>query len=192
MSYYREQLESWLSLIDVSAHSVLDIGGSANPVSKRVGSFNVKESHILDNNNEVDFHDKWSKPDILWDLNETLSNPNYKYKYDVIFCLEVFEYIYNPVTALKNILFLLKKGGEAYISFPFVYPHHNPVESDSLRYTEFGVNKLLKVTGFSEWLTATRVDKSGKLQEFYAADGMRPAKEYTDHSVTGFLILATK
>src|SRR5579862_8282621 len=48
-SFFRQQLNAWLGMIDVSAQIVLDAGGGANPVKDKVQSWDVKEYIILDN-----------------------------------------------------------------------------------------------------------------------------------------------
>lgn len=192
MSYYRQQLEEWLKTIDVKADKVLDIGGSANPVIKRVNSWDVNTYHFLDNNNEIGYHGKWKNPHFVCDIQEdeckNIRDKN-NMSYDVIFCLEVFEYILNPIAAINNIKYLLNKGGTLYITFPFVYPLHQPIESDYLRYTKSAVVKLLE--SFREVSITPRIDQSGKLISFYQADGMRCAKG-EQHNITGFLVKAIK
>lgn len=192
MSYYKEQLTEWLKTIEVNASKVLDVGGSADPVDKRVKKWNVGEHHILDNNAEVNFHKKWAHPHFPYDIQEEQSQlvkDKYGHTYDCVFCLEVFEYIINPVAAINNIYNLMERGGIAYFTFPFIYPLHQPTQFDSLRYTKSAVKRLLN--RFSEVNIMNRVDKSGLLQAFYSADGMRCAKG-EEHNVTGFLVRAVK
>lgn len=176
MSYFREQLENWLKTIDVKTDVVFDVGGKANPIKKRVKSWNVKDYEILD----------------LPEYNLNIKNRVYK-KANIIFCLEVMEYIYNPVEAINNLALLLEKGGILYISFPFIYPQHNPTERDFLRYTPVGVEKLLKIGGFGiieHEYREVSLDNPF-LQQFYSIDGMRTAKGL-NHRVTGSLIKAKK
>lgn len=189
MSYYREQLENWLKNIEVDANHVIDIGGASNPIKSRVKSFNAENYTILDNGIEAGSFD--IAVDINKPLNSQIQEDELSAPANVIFCLEVFEYVYDPIIALKNIRYLLAEGGVAYISFPFVYPQHNPVSNDYLRYTPTGVAKLLFETGFSNVEFTNRGDRSGLLKQFYQADGMHPAKEL-DHSVYGVMVKATK
>lgn len=179
MSFYREQLEGYLSLLDVNASTVLDVGGGQNPIKGRTKSWTVKDYHILD------------LPD--YDLN----NPKgkligWKGMADIVFCLEVFEYLINPLVAIKNIANLLKPTGRAYVTFCFSYPHHNELEFDSLRYTEPGIYRLTTEAGLNVDKITYRIDKSGLLESFYAADGMRAAKQYPRHNVTGFIVEMTR
>lgn len=175
MSYYRQQLEDWLKTLDVKADTVLDIGGAQGPVKGRTKSWNVKEYKILD---LPDFNIEALDGEV-W-----LALP----KADTIFCLEVFEYLIVPTIAIHNIETCLRKGGTAYISFAFSYPHHNELEWDSLRYTETAIKRLSEFAELKINHVWYRTDKSGLLRQFYAADGMHPAKEYDHHDVTGFIV----
>jgi SAM-dependent methyltransferase len=108
-------------------------------------------------------------------------------KFDVAFCIEVSEYWWNPIQALKNIATVLKPGGILYISFHFIYPRHYPLGRDYLRYTPEGVEKLLIETGFKIIDHLPRVSN----ESFYGVDGMRPALEYI-HNQVGSLVKAQK
>lgn len=182
MSFYRKQLEDWLQGLDVKADVVLDIGGSQLPAKGRTRSWNVKEYEILD------------LPRYNLDVDQTQLGDTLKYREsaDTIFCLEVFEYLIKPSVALGNIEWLLKPGGRAYVTFAFAYPHHNELEMDSLRYTEPGIKRLAEAVGLKITNTWYRRDASGLLTAFYSKDGMRMAKEYPNHNVTGFIVEFTK
>ena len=52
--------------------------------------------------------------------------------FDSIICIEVFEYLDNYQSAIDEIHRLLKPGGKAFISVPFVYRDH----LDKIRFTE--------------------------------------------------------
>ncbi len=188
MSYFREQLENWLKQIDVEAKSVLDVGGGENPIKTRVKSWKVQDYKILD-------HDAQFKPDYFADLNYSLDlkilglpRPN------VIFCLEVFEYIFNPVQAMKNLFDLLEEDGTAYISFPTIYPLHNPAGIDYLRYSKNAIEKLLTEAGFSTWEITPRMVTEGlsTLKDFYTIEGMHPMKNTADVFALGYMVKAYK
>lgn len=175
MSWYRQQLEDWLKQLDIKANTVLDIGGKQGNVKDRVKSWNVKDYQILD------------LPEF------DIQNPPYVTpNANIIFCLEVFEYLTNPQKALDTIEQLLLTGGKAYITFAFAYPHHNELDKDSLRYTETGVKRLCEASGLRITATWYRRDKSGLLTAFYTSDGMKMAKQYSNHDVTGFIVEVTK
>ena len=195
MSFYRNQLENYLRQLHINADVVIDIGGGAWPVKDRVSGWNVGKYIIYDKGIED------AKPDILtidYDLNEENyqenSNIPRNREADMVFCLEVFEYIWNPVQATKNIFNLLRDGGRAFITFPFVYPQHEPIEYDFLRYTAQGVMTLLQKAGFEaeNIKIIPRVDKSKQLRIFYAEDGMHPSKRLSTHDATGWIVEVKK
>lgn len=151
MSRYRDILESYLKTLEIKADSVLDVGGAAKPVKDRVKSWDVKEYKILDNGLEnIGYNYKGDLNNFLGKLRALLiySEISVDIVFDIAFCLEVFEYIYNPVQAVKNLNDLLKNNGILYITFPSTYPPHNPIGFDYLRYTKQGATKLLESNGF--------------------------------------------
>lgn len=113
---------------------------------------------------------------------------------DTVFCLEVFEYVYDPATAMRNLSNIMSDGGILYVSFPFIYPIHNPVEMDYLRYTKQGVMTLMKLNGFKIDEMRSRVATEGDaaLQAFFSSEGMRKAKQYRGHNEIGYLVKAIK
>jgi len=184
-SYSRQQLEDWVKTIEVPANSrVLDVGGSQLPVNSRLKNIGKDcEFKILDLEQP---HECKLQPDIIEDLNEI--QYAHDSTFDYAFCLEVSEYWYDPIRALSNICGYLKPSGILYISFHFIYPVHNPVEQDYLRYTEIGAKKLLENAGFIIEEVKPRV-----LNTYIAnIDGMRPAKQYDKHDWSGCLIKAKK
>jgi SAM-dependent methyltransferase len=202
-SYQRQQLEAWLKTIDVKADSVLDIGGSQLPIKGRTKSWEVKDYKILDLENP---HQSKKEPDFIMDLNWDnnyivfkkdkksplgCKNLTLNNCFDIVFCLEVSEYWYNPYQALKNIKSFLKPGGILYLSTHFLYPVHNPKEYDFTRYTKNGTIKLLEETGFKVEQIIPREVKGGEyLMQFYVINGMKYNKD-TDHFESGYLIKAT-
>lgn len=173
-SYYRQQLETYLKTLDV-AGDVVDVGGKQKTIKGRTKTWNVQNYTCLD------------VPE--YDLN--LSQPsNYPGaaagSFDLAFCLEVFEYLLIPTVAIQNIYQLLKPGGKAIISFAFIYPLHNEVEFDTLRFTETGVKRLAEYAGFKIENIIKRRPKTPTLLKYYQEDGMRAAKGH-DHNVTGFI-----
>jgi len=193
-SYSRQQLEDWLKTINVDTDSVVDIGGSQLPIKKRVKSWKVNDYKILDLDNP---HECKQEPQIVADINDEFfyeMNAEWEERFDVAFCLEVSEYWWNPYKALENINYILKKEGKLYISFHFIYPVHNPVSEDCLRYTENGAIKLLENAGFKIENMEYRYEEGDDLNimKFYQSERMRPSKEYLKHNVVGTLITAVK
>lgn len=201
-SLSRQQLETWLKNLDITADKVLDIGGCQLPVSSRLKSCNVKEYLILD----LDVpHEQKRQPDIIWDINREIDfwnhngphNPDsvdskYSEYFDIVFMLEILEYVWNPFFAFLNCKELLKKGGKLYLSFHFVYPYHNPAECDFLRYTPEGILKLLEETGFKLLDFYPRTLSNTGFQHYcnmVVSDGM---KRCIDSNIIGGMLIAEK
>lgn len=190
-SIYKQQLNGWVESLDVKATTVIDIGGSQNPIRGRTNSWDVQEYHILDLN---DPHVLKTRPDIVQDMNEQLVWDHHRYfeTADLIFCLGVFDYIINPSVAFENIYTLLCSGGKAWVEFPFVYAHHNPLEVEGLRYTEQSIYRLCKQANLSVVDMLRKPAQSSKLVEFYREDGQRMAPDYGYHNTTGFIVQVEK
>ncbi len=185
-SYHRIQTEAWLRSIDVKVDRMLDIGGAQLPIKGRTKSWEVREYKILDLEQP---HEKNNKPDIVGDIQNAISDhENY---FDIIFCIEVSEYWYNPVGAIEMINCILKRGGILYITFPFVYMQHKPARTDFLRYTPEGAEKLLKEAGFEILEHKFRKATSGKLEQFYLEERMKGLPG-ADHEIIGSMIKAKK
>jgi SAM-dependent methyltransferase len=162
-----------------------------------LGKIDYKDYLILD---LVQPHENKREPDITCDLNIGEKGLSYSDKekiqdgFDVVFCLEVMEYIYNPVVALSFINSLLKKDGIAYFSFQFLYPVHNPVDCDFLRYTKSGMTQLLNKSGFEIVEITERIMKPQSCvdyNEFMINEGFKAAKTI-NHFDTGYLVKAKK
>lgn len=181
-SSFRLELDKWLANLEVKAERVLDIGGSQLPIKGRTKSWKVKEYLIAD---LPEPHVNSPKPDIELDLNRPLDVYSL-IRADIVFCLEVFDYIYDPAMAMKHIRQALKDGGIAWISFPSVYPLHQPVEDDALRYMPGGIVKLAENADLSVEQMIKRRPETNLFEQFYRAERMRAAK-HEDHNFTGFI-----
>jgi SAM-dependent methyltransferase len=195
-SNYRVQLESWLRQQEITADSVLDVGGAAKPVKNRVKRWFVNNYLILDSGLE--------KPadDINYQTFNLQNSDALGYtdtaelhqKFDIAFCLEVMEYIYDTKLAIRNIEYFLKPGGLLYITFPFIYPFHNPTGSDCTRYTLTGIKKLLDRNGLTMLGAVPRLmtNEGQKLwQQFVSVERMHPAKG-EPHNILGWIVTARK
>jgi len=185
-SSYRVSLENWLADLDVKADVVIDLGGSQLPIKDRVRNWEVKDYYIIDKKNPH----KGDKPDATVDLNNGEHQQeagDYVGIADVLFCLEVFEYIYRPEIALNWVKKLLIKGGKAYVSFPFMYPLHEPVDEDSLRYTISGIKRLADLVGLKINEVIPRRPETDMLLKFYSVERLRAAKGH-DHNVFGWIV----
>jgi SAM-dependent methyltransferase len=69
--------------------------------------------------------------------------------FDVIFALDVFEYIENPATCLTQLAALLRPGGRLFLS----YPNVPPPRGDGVNYfnSRAELDTLLAGCGFSRW-----------------------------------------
>lgn len=184
-SSYRLSLENWLKELDITADTVIDLGGSQLPVYKRVKTWDVDKYLIADLPQP---HVNSPKPDIEIDLNLFYQS---KHTADIIFCLEVFEYIYNPLMAMNNIESLLKANGTAWVTFPSFYPMHQPIEDDCLRYMPAGIKKLAQAAGLQIVQMIPRRPETGALLQYFGAERLRAAKG-EDHMFMGFIVEFTK
>ena len=188
MSNYRNKLEAWLKTLEVKSERVLDVGGAALPVKDRVKSWDVQHYSILDNGLEP----VKATVEITHDMNLPL--PDGTETYDIVFCLELFEYIWNPNQAVVNLARLTEPDGTLYITFPFLYPVHEPKEFDSLRYTASGAGELLGQHGFVITKIVSRdMTPAGfaHYKEYMKAEGFHASKR-SRHDQLGFIITAKK
>lgn len=92
-----------------------------------------------------------SKPDVFGDASNLPIADNCV---DNIVCLQVVEHLRDPSGSLREMRRILKPGGHAWLSIPFVYPIHNE-PYDFQRYTEYGLQREAAEAGF-EWLGLER------------------------------------
>ena len=189
MSKIKEQLKDYLKNIGFRKGFALSIG-NANDDRKYFSEADFVSWETMDIDREL-------TPNILHDMNKPLMDDNeirldealYE-KYDYVFAFELWEYIYDPVTAHRNLHYLLKPGGTYMGSYVFVYPKHNPPGMDYLRYTDDGIRKLLETQGFRDIKITPRTGNE-LLLDFYDADGMRSRKDI-DNTITGWIVEAKK
>jgi len=183
-SSYRVSLDKWLQSQEVKAGTVYDVGGAQEQMPRRVKSWEVGEYLIFD----LPHPHKGRKPDVAVDINEfSPVLDGYKGMADIVYCLEVFEYIYDPVRAMKNLAGLVKPTGRIYASFPFYYPVHQPVDNDYLRYTLAGITKIAQVAHLKVMSVQTRKPESYGMLHFNSVERLRGAKEY-DHNCLGYIV----
>lgn len=75
--------------------------------------------------------------------------------FDAVVCLEVIEHVPDPERVLAEIARVLRPGGRAWLSMPFLYPLHD-APFDFQRFTEFGFRRSLGRAG----LEVVKLDKS--------------------------------
>jgi len=194
----RKQLEAWLKTIEVKG-KVFDFGGAQLPAKGRVGKWDADQYVIFDLDQPHE-EAKTEHKTYSLDLN------NYSEGYiqylrsvvgdcDAAFCLEVMEYVIEPVQALKAIRLLMKEGATLYISFGFLYPEHNPIGADFLRYTQHGARQALVSAGFVPTEGTFRMLSDGgraAYRQLWREEGMRPSMKGADraHDASGWLIKA--
>lgn len=184
-SSYRQELDKWLSQLDVKAFSVGDVGGAQLPVQGRTRTWEVGKTTIYD----LPSPHNGPPPDVQLDLNTATVFP--LSTHDMIFCLEVAEYLWNPSHAVFVLAQMLTSGGALWMTFPSFYPHHNPVDDDCLRYMEGGIRKLAASAGLEIVKMIPRRPETSMLQQAWVAERMRAAKGF-DHAVTGWIVEFTK
>jgi SAM-dependent methyltransferase len=193
MSNYRNKLEEYLKTLNIKADKVLDVGGAAKPVKGRVKSWEVKLYECVDNGLEEGRKTYLGDLNVpnLWQTEGLLLNE----PYDCVFCLEVMEYIYKPTIAVGNLADITQPNGILYITFPFLYPVHEPRDYDYMRYTRAGVTHLLTEAGFK---ILDIVDRNMKPESyamwraFIASEGMHASRGYTSHDSLGVIVKAQK
>jgi len=169
ISNTRYQLEKWLQTAEIKGN-VLDIGGYSKPRGYKILDYKGGD-YVYDLNKEIPY------------LKDELP------KFDTILCLEVMEYIFNPIQALTNINHLLNKDGILYISFHSLFPHHDPENIDYLRYTKRGVEKLLIETGFEILEIIPRITIVPEILEAFCN---AESKVYNNKNEIGYLIKCKK
>lgn len=119
----------------------LDIGCGSKPYSNLLHT----ESYIgMDV--EVTGHNHLnSKIDVFYDGVNIPFSDNY---FDSIVCFEVLEHVFNADMFLKEAFRVLKPGGKAIFTVPFIWDEHEQ-PYDFARYSSFGLAHLFGKNGFS-------------------------------------------
>jgi hypothetical protein len=90
--------------------------------------------------------DMETRPDLFADVNAL---PISGQSADIVICTEVLEHLADPFTCSAEIVRILKPGGTAFISVPFMYPiHADPY--DFQRFTDDGLKQLFKTCSSME------------------------------------------
>lgn len=194
MSASRDQLNQFLSEIDITDKLVLDVGVQDKPTSRLTKG--TPKKYLT---NDID--PQWN-PNIVGDLNDIklfqIGKGNFYFNnyFDVVFCIEVLEHCWNPIVCLGNMHEFLKPGGMLYISTPFINPHHD--YTDYLRYTNEWYRDVLPKVGFEVVEIKERVATHGRglLEAFYKTEGMRVSKirpEFGKYTYPiGYFVIARK
>lgn len=118
--------------------------GEDNPMKQAIVAYFDIDIHSLD-----------------WDFNWEYPH-NYVGHYDVIFCFEVLEHLFNPLLFLRELRGLLSEGGVIYLSTPRQWPqylsavhHYHEIPTDRLMWlfdaAGLTVDEVTKVTIAGNW-----------------------------------------
>ncbi len=119
---------------------LIDIGCGNKPYFRPLQSF--VDVHIgVDH--ELSIHDK-SKFDLVGTAYNIPSENDY---FDSALCTAVLEHLEEPELALRECYRILKPGGVAIYSVPFIW-HIHEEPRDFFRYTNYGLEYLFKKAGF--------------------------------------------
>jgi len=89
-------------------------------------------------------HTVRSRVDVQLDIHDL---PFADEAFDAVILSEVIEHVTDPLRGLLEIQRVLKRDGLIFLTWPFIYPLHE-LPNDYVRYTEFGMNRLLAKSGF--------------------------------------------
>lgn len=177
MSKPRAQLIKWLRGIDVGGKAVLDVGcGPEHHWARRwtKGEPSLYVTWDVDPQFGADIQADLNRDPWLFIRNW---NAPVEYKpFDVVFCLETLEHVWDPVRAVTTLYDCTAEGGTCYISVPFINPIHD--KWDHLRYTHEWFREVLPKAGFRKVTVTTRRATAGRdlLRQFYKAEGLRMSR----------------
>jgi len=119
--------------------TVVDVGAGRAPYKK----FIKCEKYV-----PLDIENLYNVPDmIVCDLNRAM--PLQNSFCDLVIMTETLEHVKKPQFVLSEIFRILKPGGKLLMTSPFVWPVHGS-PNDHFRYTNFGIEYLLKENGFQD------------------------------------------
>ena len=190
-SRHRINLENYLKKIDITGN-ILDIGGAQRPIIDRISSKSkILDYRILDlpvphssNSNNIDYK---------FDIQSYSFNPQeITVKFDVIFCLEVSLYWYDPIQALRNIVGLMTPSTKLYINFHQLYANQKPNSMDMLRYSSNWIDKMCKI--YNLRVISTEISQFSMLSSLalkfvYKIERMRLNKEYIHSKSNSFFLV---
>lgn len=112
---------------------------------------------------------------------------------DGVVCLEVIEHVPDAEALLREIARVLRSGGQAWLSMPFMYPVHDAPD-DYRRYTAFGLRRGLERAGLQvAWIRQTghAIRTAGLLASISVAGGVygRPGSRALLLPVAALLVL---
>src|SRR3989339_610623 len=119
--------------------TVVDVGAGSSPYRK----FIVCDRYVY-----LDIENRTGRPEIIIsDLNQKIMLKDGFA--DCVVCTEVLEHIKKPQNAVNEVYRILKPGVMLVLTTPMVWPLHE-APNDFYRYTQYGLEGLLKEAGFSD------------------------------------------
>ena len=82
--------------------------------------------------------------DMVCDVTNLIFPPE---SFDTVISTQVFEHVDNPFTVAQEIKKVLKPGGSAIITAPFMFPFHADPK-DNFRFSREGLEEIFKSSGF--------------------------------------------
>ena len=133
---------SLIKSLDLVQGRVLDVGCGGMPYRDY-----ILENSRADNYRGLDIHSAIEytggrKPDLYWDGNTIPLGDN---SVDSVICTEVLEHVFDPLLLIGEVRRVVKRGGHALFSVPFVWNlHEEPF--DYYRYTPYALDKMFEVS----------------------------------------------
>lgn len=125
---------------------LLDLGCGKMPYKNLIQECSFIDCYLgVDIENDA-YQNSGVKPDIIWDGKTIPVSPD---SVDTVLLVEVLEHVPDPLQILKEVFRILQKGGNVFITVPFIWNLHD-VPYDQYRYTPFALNRLLMEAGFSK------------------------------------------
>ena len=109
--------------------------GSGGEVEKEI-RLNLAPRHVSLVTSDID---PGRNPAVVDDLSRSAFAEN---SFDYVFVIEVFEHIQDPFKASQELMRILRPGGCALITTPFIFMIHD-APYDFYRFTEYGLRRLL-------------------------------------------------
>lgn len=94
----------------------------------------------------LDITNRTGEIDIVADIHDMASVATESY--DTVFCSQVLEHVQEPCKAVRECHRILKSGGYFLVTVPHI-SHYHESPYDFYRYTHFGINHILKKSGFT-------------------------------------------
>ena len=138
--------KKYISDLNENFKKVAVISGSENEPELKYCNYDHLD--ILDFNPESDLFNLDNEWQDIFQSNFGYSKFYKKDNYDLVLCNQVLEHIYNPFQAIKNIHFITKKNGYAWISIPTINCIHGEPYFYSSGYHPRYLERLCLDVGF--------------------------------------------